>query len=117
MHKDHGIIVLEPISKILHGRVARDFLVPQGATRKLVPPRTIDEEHNAALWATVREAFDYPLFVAAPKSVGITSTGETGETVPNELPKVLEAYGAFAAWVEAGSKPEDRPSFQVPSAA
>jgi len=24
---------------------------------------------------------DYPVFVAAPKSVGITSTGETGENV------------------------------------
>jgi hypothetical protein len=41
--------------------------------------REVDGEHNAALWATVRERFDYPVFVAAPKAVGITSTGETGE--------------------------------------
>lgn len=54
--------------------------------------RTVDEAHNAALWALVRELFDYPVFVAAPKTVGITSTGETGENVPNEFPKVIEAY-------------------------
>jgi type I restriction enzyme M protein len=65
----------------------------------------------------VREAFDYPVFVAAPKSVGITSTGETGDTVPNELPDLLAAYRAFAAWMAAGTKLEDRPGFLLPSAA
>jgi type I restriction enzyme M protein len=79
--------------------------------------RAIDEAHNAALWATVREEFDYLVFVAAPKSVGITSTGETGETVPNELPGLLEAYRAFETWVEAGAKPEDTPGFLLPSTA
>ena len=29
--------------------------------------------------------FDYPIFMAEPESVGITSTGETGENVPNDL--------------------------------
>ena len=40
--------------------------------------RALDEAHNAALWATVREVFDYPVFVAAPGAVGITSTGGDG---------------------------------------
>lgn len=79
--------------------------------------RAIDEAHNAALWATVREEFDYPVFVAAPKSVGITSTGDTGDSVPNELPALLEAYRAFEGWVESGAKPEDTPGFLLPSAA
>ena len=79
--------------------------------------RSIDEAHNAALWATVREKFDYPVFVAAPKAVGITSTGETGETVPNDLPQVLGAYQAFQNWVEEGAKSEDTPDFPLPSAA
>ena len=79
--------------------------------------RAIDADHNAALWATVREKFDYPVFVAAPKAVGITSTGETGETVPNDLPRILDAYRAFVNWVEEGAKPEDMPDFPLPSAA
>lgn len=79
--------------------------------------RAIDEAHNAALWATVRKEFDYPVFVAAPRSVGITSTGETGDTVPNELPDLLEAYRVYEAWVTAGARPEDTPRFLLPSAA
>ncbi len=79
--------------------------------------RSLDEAHNAALWATVRDMFDYPVFVAAPKVVGITSTGETGEMVPNELPDLLDAYRAFETWVAAGAKPKDTPDFLLPSAA
>lgn len=79
--------------------------------------RAIDERHNAALWAFVREAFDYPVFVAAPKSVGITSTGDTGDFVPNDLPALLEQYRKFEAWVAEGAKPEATPGFQLPSAA
>lgn len=79
--------------------------------------KAIDEAHTAALWARVRERFDYPVFVAAPKTVGITSTGETGEGVPSELPDLLRAYREFEAWVEAGARPESTPNFPVPSAA
>ena len=79
--------------------------------------RTLDEAHNAALWATVREMFDYPVFAAAPDAVGITSTGETGGTVPDDLPQLVDAYRAFESWVEAGAKPEDMPDFRLPSAA
>ena len=79
--------------------------------------RSVDEAHDAALWATVREAFDYPVFVAAPRAVGITSTGETGENVPDDLPGTLDAWRAFESWVEAGAEPEDAPDFRLPSAA
>jgi type I restriction enzyme M protein len=79
--------------------------------------RALDERHTAALWAHVREAFDYPVLVAAPRSVGITSTGETGETVPSELPDMLDAYRRFKEWTAAGGKPADTPDFPLPSAA
>lgn len=79
--------------------------------------RAIDDRHNDALWAFVRAEFDYPVFLAAPKSVGITSTGETGENVPNELPGLLHAYRQFEAWVAAGAAPENVPDFRLPSAA
>ena len=79
--------------------------------------RRVDESHNAALWDAVREAFDYPVFVAAPRTVGITSTGETGEGVSNDLPAVLDSFRAFTVWAEAGAAPEDAPDFRLPSAA
>ena len=79
--------------------------------------RAVDEAHDTALWATVRAAFDYPVFVAAPGAVGITSTGETGENVPDDLPRTLDAFRAFESWVEAGAEPEDAPDFRQPSAA
>jgi type I restriction enzyme M protein len=79
--------------------------------------RALDDAHTAALWARVRELFDYPVFVAAPKTVGITSTGETGEGVANELPVLLDAYRAFQAWLEQGAAPENTPNFHLPSAA
>jgi len=76
--------------------------------------RAIDEAHTAALWARVRELFDYPVFVAAPKAVGITSTGETGEQVDNDLPRVLLAFREFETWVKNGAQPEATPNFLVP---
>lgn len=79
--------------------------------------KVIDEAHTAALWERVRELFDYPFFAAAPKAVGITSTGETGEGVANELPDVLRAYRAFEGWVQSGAAPEATPNFPEPSAA
>jgi type I restriction enzyme M protein len=68
--------------------------------------RKVDAAHNAALWREVRELFDYPVFTASPETVGITSTGADG---PNQLPDVLAAYRRFAAWVQAGAKPEQTP--------
>lgn len=79
--------------------------------------KAIDEAHTAALWARVRELFDYPVFVAAPKTVGITSAGETGEGVASELPDLLRAFREFETWLATGAQPEATPNFQVPSAA
>ncbi|USQ95308.1 N-6 DNA methylase [Caulobacter sp. RL271] len=79
--------------------------------------RRIDAGHTAALWAHVRAAFDYPVFLAAPKGVGISSTGDTGQGVANDLPQVLKAWRAFRAWTGAGAKAEDLPDFQAPPAA
>ena len=73
--------------------------------------RGVDEAHTAALWARVRELFDYPVFVAAPKTVGITSTGETGDGVANELPKVLRAYRKYVKWTAAGMPKSEVPEF------
>jgi len=70
--------------------------------------RKVDAAHNAALWREVRRLFDYPVFTASPETVGITSTGADG---PNQLPDVLAAYRKFAAWVDAGAKPEKIPEF------
>ncbi|MEO6823252.1 MAG: N-6 DNA methylase [Nitrosospira sp.] len=79
--------------------------------------RAVDEAQTIALWARVRELFDYPVFVAAPKAVGITSTGDTGEGVENDLVKVLEQFREFQRWVNKGPKLEEQPNFQVPSTA
>lgn len=79
--------------------------------------RLVDDAHTAALWARVRDLFDYPVFVAAPKTVGITSTGETGEGVPNEMPVLLKAYREFESWLIRGAKPEETPNFSEPSTA
>jgi type I restriction enzyme M protein len=73
--------------------------------------RAIDARHSASLWAAVREAFDYPVFAAAPATVGITSTGDTGDNVANELPEVLDAYRRYKSWVDAGAVEADRPVF------
>lgn len=79
--------------------------------------KAIDEAHTAALWARVRELFDYPVFVAAPKTVGITSTGDTGEGVANELPELLKAFREFEHWLAQGAQPEATPNFREPSTA
>lgn len=76
-----------------------------------------DEAHQAALWAQVRERADYPVFVAAPEAVGITSTGETGPHIANDLPAMLAAWKRFETWINAGAKQEDIPDFPVPLAA
>lgn len=79
--------------------------------------REVDAAHTAALWVRVRELFDYPVFVAAPKAVGITSTGETGESVTNDLPRVLEQFRQFAQWLGKGAAVPEQPNFPEPSTA
>jgi type I restriction enzyme M protein len=73
--------------------------------------REVDSVHTAALWARVRELFDYPVFAAAPKSVGITSTGETGEGVVNDLPVVLEGFRQYEKWLASGALVATQPEF------
>lgn len=72
--------------------------------------RRIDAAHRAALWEAVREAFDYPVFTAAPETVGVTSTGDAG---PSELPAVLADWRAFRAWVASGAAEDEMPAFGV----
>lgn len=79
--------------------------------------RAVDEAHTAALWSRVRELFDYPVFVAAPKTVGITSTGDTGDGVTNDLPEVLQQFREFEQWLDKGAVEEDQPNFPEPSTA
>lgn len=69
--------------------------------------RALDESHTAALWTAVRERFDYPVFVAAPRTVGITSTGETGEGVANDLPALSRTYREYEAWTTRIARPEN----------
>jgi len=72
--------------------------------------RKVDAVHNTALWREVRELFDYPVFTAAPETVGITSTGAEG---PSQLPDVLTAYRKFEAWAKAGANPHRTPEYDV----
>lgn len=57
--------------------------------------KKIDEEEATALRARVKELFDYPVFMAEVEYAGITSTGDTGKNVPNELPDVTAVYRKF----------------------
>lgn len=113
-HKKGGIELKRKTSAALKGE---DKHITALFSELKAKYRAIDKAHTAALWARVRELFDYPVFVAAPKTVGITSTGETGEGVPNELPDLLKAFREFETWLENGAKQEDTPNFPVPSAA
>jgi type I restriction enzyme M protein len=79
--------------------------------------REVDAAHTAALWARIRELFDYPVFVAAPKAVGITSTGDTGDGVTNDLPNVLAQFRQFALWQSKGAPLQEQPNFPEPSTA
>ena len=74
--------------------------------------RAVDAAHAAALWSRVRELFDYPVFVAAPKAVGITSTGDTGEGVTNDLSSVLAGFKEFANWIASGAATTTQPEFE-----
>lgn len=87
------------------------------AKGRRVALKAIESERQAALWAAVRADFDYPVFMAAPKAVGITGTGETGETIADDLPGTLAAFRSFVAWLDAGAKEGETPDFPLPSAA
>lgn len=80
--------------------IERSLQVPrlrQAMTELRAALKELDEKQSSAMWEHVRKAFDYSVFMATPKGVGITATGETGERVPNDLPAVLDAWRSFAA--------------------
>jgi type I restriction enzyme M protein len=79
--------------------------------------RKVDIAHTAALWVRVREQFDYPVFVAAPKTVGISSTGETGDGVTNDLTSTLTLFRQFEKWLDKGASLLEQPNFPEPSTA
>ncbi|WP_284743826.1 N-6 DNA methylase [Amycolatopsis sp. RTGN1] len=59
--------------------------------------KKLDIEQSALMWATVRTMFDYDVFMATPTRVGITATGETGDSITNDLPAILHAWQEFKA--------------------
>jgi type I restriction enzyme M protein len=79
--------------------------------------RAVDAAHTVALWARLRELFDYPVFVAAPKAVGITSTGDTGEGVINNLADILQQFREFERWLGKDAPAQEQPNFPGPSTA
>ena len=50
----------------------------------------LQEKIRQHSWQSAKKDFDYPIFMAEAEFVGITSTGETGENVPNELIDIYE---------------------------
>jgi len=68
--------------------------------------KRIDEEQKQACWTLAKGFFDYPVFMAAPAAVGITSTGDTGPHVQNDLPEILLAWKNFHASLKEAASPE-----------
>lgn len=58
--------------------------------------QALTQEERDEISRRAKEIFDYPIFMAKVEAAGITSSGDTGEHVPNELPEVLAAYQRFA---------------------
>ncbi|MGW2995421.1 hypothetical protein ACWDA9_27950, partial [Streptomyces sp. NPDC001193] len=44
-----------------------------------------------------KQRFSYPVFMAEAQAAGITATGETGNSVANDLPGILEEIRKFQA--------------------
>jgi type I restriction enzyme M protein len=84
-------------------------VVAQRTTAFKTEMKKLDSDHHTALWDQVRNELDYPIFVANPTGVGITATGDTGPTVPNDLPTVLNAWHEFKAWIESGADQDAEP--------
>ncbi|QCD44917.1 N-6 DNA methylase [Campylobacter mucosalis] len=55
--------------------------------------KALQDEIAKQSWQNAKNDFDYPIFMAEPESVGITSTGETGANVPNELMDSFDENG------------------------
>ena len=57
--------------------------------------KELNEEVEKKGRKNARADFNYPIFMCEAESVGISSTGETGESVANELPEILAKYREF----------------------
>lgn len=68
--------------------------------------KKIDDDQKQACWELAKGFFDYPVFMAAPDSVGITSTGDTGPHVPNDLPEILHEWKKFRSSLSEGTSSE-----------
>ncbi|PZT48970.1 N-6 DNA methylase [Helicobacter valdiviensis] len=52
--------------------------------------KDLEEKIAKNAWQNAKNDFNYPIFMAEAEAVGITSTGETGENIPNELVDKVE---------------------------
>lgn len=76
--------------------------------------RAIDEAHTAALWARVRELFDYPVFVAAPKTVGSPPPARPARAWRPSCPLCLKPFANLrTGWRKARSR-RPRQIFRCP---
>lgn len=66
--------------------------------------------------ATLALAWHGSIFVAAPKAVGITSTGEIGEGVANDLPSVLPPIASLKPGLPAARSRRSHQIFTRPTA-
>jgi type I restriction enzyme M protein len=71
--------------------------------------KEIDEREASAVRERFKQLVDYPVFFAEVEAAGITSTGATGDDVPNELPDVLLEYQRFRSSPSDFCLPTDRP--------
>ncbi|MDL0113900.1 SAM-dependent methyltransferase [Campylobacter felis] len=56
---------------------------------------TLEKQIAAQAWQRAKEDFDYPIFLAHAENTGITSTGETGEGVANDLKSIATHFKEF----------------------
>jgi type I restriction enzyme M protein len=57
--------------------------------------RELDHQEHDIIRARARELTTHLVFMAEAQTAGITSTGETGRHVPNDLPDLVSAYRSF----------------------
>ena len=61
---------------------------------------TLEKQIAAQAWQRAKEDFDYPIFLAHAENTGITSTGETGEGVANDLVDSADKKGIATLFKE-----------------
>ncbi|HED5089817.1 TPA: N-6 DNA methylase [Campylobacter jejuni] len=85
---------IDNLNEIIKYRKSKDEKTPlytsddKKQARKDLKELEIQIEEEA--YQNTKNDFDYPIFMAEAKAVGITSTGETGEGVKNELMDIIE---------------------------